>query len=94
MKKKIEITRDEAKERILNSRSRIFGAIFLKLDGTERKIIARLDVKKHLKGGQLKYNPSDFNYIIAYDMNKKGYRTININTLLSLSIDNKKFSVV
>ena len=54
---------------------------------------ARLGVKKYLKGGELKYNPSDFNYISVYDMGAKGYRMLNINTLSDLKIGKNEYTV-
>ncbi len=87
------ITKDKAKEIILNNRSKIFSVLFTKKDGTKRKMNARLDVKKDIKGVGLKYKPEDFNYIIAYDMIKKAYRTININTLEQLTLNKKEYHI-
>lgn len=64
--------------------SKIFSAEFIKKNGEHRKIVCRLEVKKHLKGGDLTYNPSEKNYLVVYDMQKKQYRTINFNTLLNI----------
>lgn len=87
------ITKDKAKEIILNNRSKIFSVLFTKKDGTKRKMNARLDVKKDIKGVGLKYKPKEFNYIIAYDMLKKAYRTININTLEQLTLNKKEYHI-
>jgi len=61
--------------------NKIFSAIFTKKDGTERKMICRLGVKKHLKGGKKSYDAEDLNHLTVFDLGKKGYRTINMNTL-------------
>jgi len=61
--------------------NKIFSAIFTKKDGTERKMICRLGVKKHLKGGKKSYDDDAFNYLTVYSLDKQGYRTINVNTL-------------
>ena len=82
-----QITKREAKKLILENRSSIFSVLFTKKDGSKRSMNARLDVKSKLKGGELKYNPANFNYVIAYDMIKKNYRTININTLERLKLN-------
>jgi hypothetical protein len=67
--------------------SKIFSVIFQKKDGTLREMVCRLGVTKHLKGGELKYSPEDFNYLTVFDMQKKEYRTINVNTLKRIKLD-------
>jgi hypothetical protein len=66
---------------------RIFTAEFTKKDGTVRKIRARLGVKKGLKGGELKYDPADFNNLIVWDLDKKDYRTIKFDNLRNIKYD-------
>ena len=58
----------------------IFSAVFVKKNGEKRKINCRLGVKKHLKGGTKSYRDEDFNYLCVFDLQKKQYRTINLNT--------------
>jgi len=70
------------KEEIINLvGNKFFTISFVKKDGTLRKMNARLGVTKHLKGGKKSYNPDDFNYLTVYDLQKKGYRTINLSTI-------------
>ena len=69
------------REKIKNTRGKIFGVDFIKKNGEIRRMACRLQVKSYLKGGNLKYNPKEKNYIIVFDMNKRGYRTLNLNTL-------------
>ena len=88
-----QITKEEAKQLILNNRSSIFSVLFTKKNGSKRSMSARLSVKSKLKGGELRYNPADFNYVIAYDMIKKNYRTININTLERLRLNKKEYDI-
>ena len=88
-----QITKEEAKQLILNNRSSIFSVLFTKKNGSKRSMSARLSVKSKLKGGKLRYNPADFNYIIAYDMIKNNYRTININTLERLRLNKKEYDI-
>ena len=64
---------------------KIFSVHFIKKDGTLRKMTARLGVKKHLKGGQKSYNDKDFNHLTVFDLVKRGYRTINLNTVQKLT---------
>jgi hypothetical protein len=67
--------------------SKIFSVVFEKKDGTLREMVCRLGVKKHLKGGWLKYSPEDFNYLVVFDMTAQDYRTINVNTLKKFKLD-------
>ncbi len=73
--------------------NRIFSAEFVKKDGTLRKIVARLDVKKHLKGGELKYSPEKLNYLVVFDLKEQDYRTININQLKSITVDGIRYDI-
>lgn len=68
-----------------------FRACFLKKDGTIREMTARFGVKKHLKGGELSYNPEDFNYVVVFDVDKQAYRTINMDKLIFLRYNGKEF---
>ena len=54
---------------------------------------ARLGVKKYLRGGELKYDPAEFNYITVYDMGAKGYRMVNANTIQNLKIGKNEYIV-
>jgi hypothetical protein len=67
-----------------------FRACFIKKDGTVREMTARFGVKKHLKGGELKYNPEDYNYIVVFDIDKSEYRTINMDKLVFLKYNGKE----
>ena len=64
--------------------NKIFSATFTKKDGTERKMLCKLGVKKHLKGGIKKYDTESLNYLTVYSLDSRGYRTINLNTLKSI----------
>ena len=55
-----------------------------KTDGEERVMNCRLDVKKHLKGGQMNHNPKDYNNLVVYSLDSKGYRTIPLDNLLEI----------
>lgn len=67
-----------------------FRACFLKKDGTVREMTARFGVKKHLKGGELKYSPEAYNYIVVFDVEKEAYRTINMDKLIFLRYNGKE----
>jgi hypothetical protein len=67
---------------------KMFTVTFIKKDLTTRKMNCRLGVTKHLKGGTLKYNPSEKNLICVYEISKNpkkaGYKMINVSTLIDL----------
>lgn len=67
-----------------------FRACFIKKDGSVREMTARFGVKKHLKGGTLKYSPESLNYIVVFDIEKKAYRTINMDQLVFLRYNGKE----
>lgn len=55
---------------------------FTKKDGSVRVMNCRLGVTKHLKGGECTLDREKF--LIVYDMQAKGYRSINRSTILSV----------
>jgi len=67
----------------------IFTAINVKRNGETRKYICRLGVRKHLKGGELPYNPAEKDLLPIFDMKKKQYRMINLRTLKYLKVRGK-----
>lgn len=70
---------------------KIFTVHFRKTDGTVRKMNCRLGVKVHLKGG--KSSVENYNkYIVVYDMQTKGYRTVNLETLIEAKIGGKHYT--
>lgn len=71
--------------------NKIFSAIFTKKDGTERKILCRLGVKKHLKGGVKKYDTESLNYLTVYSLDSRGYRTLNLNTIKQLKANGNTY---
>lgn len=60
---------------------KFFTIVFLKKDKTERKMLCRLGVKKHLKGNGPSTTAHIDNYMTVYDVKSRGYRTINLDTV-------------
>ena len=71
----------------------IFSVVFLKKSGEIRRMNCMLGVKKHLKGGKLSYNPKERNNLVVFDTQKKGYRTINLDTLMNISMKGVEYNV-
>ena len=51
----------------------------------------RLGVVKNLKGGKRNTDPNE--YLIAFDMSKKGYRNIYYNTIERITVNKQTFFV-
>ena len=71
------------------SEGRFFTVEFIKKDGTTRTLNGRLGVEKYLKGGDCTLDREKF--VIVYDIQKKDYRAVNRETILSVKIDGVKF---
>jgi len=89
-----KINKNKALEIINNTKGKIFTVNFIKKDGSLRKMNCRQGVKKHLKGGKPAYDFKSKGLISVYDLQSKGYRTININTLQTLKTENQTFQVL
>jgi len=87
------INKTKAKELIKDSKGLIFAATFTKVDGSHRLMNARL--KKYISktGRKAPYKAEDYNLIPIYDMKSKGWRSLNINTLITLSINKTKYTI-
>lgn len=73
--------------------NQFFSATFLKKNNELREINCRLGVKKHLKDGKKRYDTEYYNYLTVYDLQKKAYRTLNVNTLIELRANGQKIKV-
>lgn len=78
----------------LVSDGKIFHIEFIKrTTGELRKMRCRLGVKKHLKGGNKKYDPTIKQLLTVFDMEAKGYRSIPVEGIRSLTVGGQVFSV-
>ena len=64
----------------------IFSVVFLKKSGEIRRMNCMLGVKKHLKGGKLKFNPIERSLLVVFDMQKEAYRMINLETISNIKM--------
>lgn len=88
------IERDELVDKIKKTNGKIFNVTFIKrTDNSKRRMNARLGVKSYLKGGQIPYNPIDKQLIPVFDMNKKGYRSISTENIISATILGEQYIV-
>ena len=92
-KKPILVHRTKLESLILSSKGKIFSCLFLKKDGSIRAMNCRLGVTAHVKGtGKPIHDPSN-SYLTVYDMVKKGYRAINLDTLSILELGGSMYHV-
>ncbi|NQY24915.1 MAG: DUF2693 domain-containing protein [Campylobacteraceae bacterium] len=89
----MELSRFKTDEVIRDTNGKIFSCSFIKKDGSLRTMIARLGVQKNLKGG--KSGASYKNSLVTvYDMLNKGYRMINLETIISLKTNGTNYQIV
>ena len=87
------INKTQAKELIKDSKGLIFAATFTKKDGSHRLMNARTGKQYTPTGKAAPYKPQDYNMITVYDMKIKSFRMLNLNTLITLSINKEKYLV-
>ena len=85
------IDKDTAKKYIYATNGKIFSAVFTKKDGEKRKMVCRQGVAKYVKGVGLKFKPEERALLGVFDMHKRAYRFININTLEQLKVKGTKY---
>ena len=88
------ISKAEAIKMIKDTKGKFFTVTFIKrTDGSVRVMNARLGVKAYLKGGVLPYDPASKNLLTVYDMGRRKYRHINLDTISKLKIGNNEYKV-
>lgn len=66
---------------VQGTKGKFFTIHFVKKNGELRKMLCRLGVKKHLKSNAPSTTAHIDNYMTVYDVQNKGYRTINLDTV-------------
>jgi len=84
----------EAYVRMIETDGKIFSVKFIKKDGSLRKMICRLGVKKNLTGEGLKFDPIKKRLLPVFDMRKNDYRMINLAGIKSIKAQGVKALVV
>ena len=90
----MKINKETAKKYIYETNGKIFSAVFTKKDGEKRIMVCRQGVAKYVKGVGLKFKPEERSLIGVFDMHKKAYRFINLETLQSLKVKGRDYKVV
>jgi len=82
------ITKEEARRKVEDYKGgKIFTVTFVKRSTGETRVMnCRKGVKKHLKGGELKYNPAQKNLVSVFDMQVNDYRSIPLENITKISM--------
>lgn len=72
---------------------KFFGATFEKRDGTLRHGTFRLGVRRDLKGVGMAYDTNERGNLIVWDVQKKAYRTIRLEALISIRVRGREIVV-
>lgn len=89
------ISAKEAADLLTATEGRIFSVVFVKrTTGEQRTMTARTGVKKHLKGGDAAYSFSEKALLSVYDLQRKAYRSIPLDGILSLREGGEEYVVV
>jgi hypothetical protein len=70
---------------IAKSNGKFITVAFIKKDGTVRNLNGRIGVTKHLKGGVSTVNTDK--YLVVYDTLNAGYRSVNKDTIVSVTCE-------
>ena len=88
------INRNKAKELIKESKGLIFSTTYIKKDNTIRTLTSRTGKQYTSKTNRsAPYKAEEYNLMHLYDMRKKAFRMLNLNTLLTLSINKTKYII-
>ncbi|MEA3280206.1 MAG: SH3 beta-barrel fold-containing protein [Thermodesulfobacteriota bacterium] len=88
------ISRMKLESLIESSNGKTFYVRFTKVDGSLRKMRARLGVEEGLKGGVNRVVREDNAYMTVFDTEKGAYRTLNLETVSTLKIEGERYRVV
>lgn len=69
---------------------KIFSITFQKRSNGERRtMVCRTGTSVDIKGEGMAYDPSNYNLIPVYDMQKKGYRMIPTDSVVEITVGGK-----
>lgn len=86
------IQREFIKSGIDSTNGKLFSVEFIKANGKRRKMVCRTGVKRYLKGG--KSTTSHCPHLVTvYDVQAKGYRSVNLDTVLNVKMFGQSFDI-
>ncbi len=87
------INQEEAEKILYGTQGKIFSVFFTKKDGSERKLVGRIGVKKGVTGVGLKYDPKERGLLTVFDLQKDEFRTVNLNSLKAIASDGIRYEI-
>lgn len=90
----MKITKGQAVALLSMTQGRAFAVTFTKrTTGEVRHMNARLGVKKGVKGVGLKFDPSERDLLIVYDLQKQAFRSISLDSVTEVVVERRKYEV-
>lgn len=89
-----KLHRSKVLAKIEEANNRPYQVTFVKKDHTVRKMNAQQGIEHDLKGGKNNVIRTDNAYITTFDTDKNAYRTINLSTVLALTVNGIPYEVV
>jgi hypothetical protein len=88
------ISTNEVNDFIYKLNGRIFRVVFVKRSNSQiREMLCRTGVSRNISGAGLKFEPSERNLLNVYDMQKKEYRFIPLDSVVAIKTGGQKFYV-
>jgi len=88
------IRREHIARMIMSTNGRVFKITFIKrADNSERTIVGRVGVKKHLKNIGGRYSPEKAKLVVVFDMQDRVYKAIPIEGIHAFYFGGKKYRV-
>ena len=89
--KKIGVSK--ARELMEKSNGAFFGVAFIKKNGDYREMNCRLGVSKGVNGTGRSFEPSAYDLLGVFDVQKDAHRMINLRTVVALNIGGESYKV-
>lgn len=87
------LTKDQLRYILKNSKGKLMTVVYKKKNGQLRVLNTRTGVKQNITGKGLAYDPEKYGYVIAWDMQKRNYRTVNPETASKLNAMGKTYTI-
>ena len=87
------VNRTKLESLLKENGGKFFSVTYKLLSGRVRMLNGRFGVVKYLKGGANNVEKLSNPYLVVFDVQKMGYRTINLATIESVRMLNREFKV-
>jgi len=92
--KAIVLAKSKVLGKIEEAKGECYDVTFIKVDGTRRQMLAKQNVQHNLKGCGNRVVKNSNDYISTFDCRATAYRTINLATVVKLTVNGVKYKVV